>query len=144
MAIAHAMWTHGHSMQIEFPDRVSSVRRTGFSIRVESKSAQSNWFHFAIPTPVIVDANRLRAEAALVRFKSVGGDRLKAVHVYDGERKIASKEKLNLQPAQWHVEKVSIPKKPEILWGVGISVLVEFGIDGGATEFSAAGCDFLP
>ncbi len=66
MALAHAMWVHGHNMQIEHPDRLQSVWRAGMYIRVEGKPGLSNWFHFAIPTPVIVNGNRLRADSVMV------------------------------------------------------------------------------
>ena len=143
MAIAHAMWTHGHSMQIEYPERLNWVRRTGYSTRVQSSGAgQSNWFHFAIPTPVLVDGKYLRAMNVKIRFKSAGGGYVKAVHVYDGETKIASKDNLNLNPKQWHVEKVDVPNDPQVSWGLGISVMVDFGPDVREQEFSSAGCDF--
>lgn len=147
MAIAHAMWTHGHSMQIEFPDLIAWVKRSGFSIRVHSIGASTkkkpSWFHFAIPTPVIVNGNRLRVGSVLIRFR-VDGAAVKAVHVFDGEKKIAGKDNLDLKPTNWHVEKVSVPKNPDIKWGLGISIRVAFGMDGREIEFSSAGCDFLP
>ncbi len=144
MTVAHAMWTHGHSMQIEYPEKINWVQRKGFSIKVQAKGAgQFNWFHFAIPTPVIVEGNRLTVGSVLIRFRSAGGAFVKAVHVYDGETKIASKS-LNLNPTQWHVERVDVPSHPEVMWGLGISVQVDFGPDAREIEFSSAGCDFLP
>ena len=90
MALAHAVWIHGHSMQIEHPDRVDSVRRAGFYIRIDGKPGRDNWFHFAIPTPVIVNDYRLRAGSVLIRFRTGSVDAsVRAVHVYDGERPIA-------------------------------------------------------
>ena len=144
-ALAHAMWVHGHSMQIEYPNRLNWVQRTGFSTKVQSKGPmQPNWFHFAIPTPVIVNDKRLRVGSVLIRFRSAGQAYVKAIHVYDGEKKIASKENIKLSPPQWQVEKVSVPNNSQIFWGLGISILVDFGIDTPREiEFSAAGCDFL-
>jgi hypothetical protein len=125
-------------MQVEYPDRVM-VQRKGFSVRASSSLAGDNWFHFAIPTPVIVDDQRLKAGAAMVRFKSDGRATVRAIHVYDGERKIAGRDNLNLGPTQWHTEMLDIPGQPDVLWGIGISVYVAYP---GALEFSAAGCDF--
>ena len=95
MAIEKAMWAHGHSMVIEYPNKIASERKLGFYYRVVGKSGTTNWFHFAIPTPVIVDNNRLSIDSALLRFrsKSTSAD-VTAVHVYDGEVKI------DLEP-QW-------------------------------------------
>jgi hypothetical protein len=81
--------------------------------------------------------------SVLSRFRSAGGAFVKAVHVYDGETKIASKDNLNLGPIQWHVERVDVPNHPNVQWGLGISVSVDFGPDGREIEFSSAGCDFL-
>jgi hypothetical protein len=143
MALAHAMWIHGHSLQVEYPERLSKVERRGFSVRLTSPSAgQPNWLHFAIPTPVIVNDNRLRVGSVLVRFKC-GIASVKAVHVYDGETKIAAKDNLNLSPKQWHMERIQVPGTPQVHLGLGISVLVDFGPDDRWVEFSSAGCDFL-
>lgn len=143
MALAHAMWIHGHSLQVEYPQK-GTIERKGFSAKYTSMGgAQPNWIHFAIPTPVIVSGTRLRVGSVMLRFKCGGGGRVKAIHVYDGENKIVSKDNLNLGPAQWHFERVDVPGNPEINWGLGISILVDFGPDDRVVEFSAAGCDFL-
>jgi len=145
MALAHAMWTHGHSMQIEYPDRVDSVRRAGPFVQVLAHGGSENWFHFAIPTPVIVDDSRLKADSVLVRFKCGSGDvSVGAVHVYDGEGRIAEHNNLNLHPADWDVERFQVPGRPEIQWGVGISINVACGVESMSHEidFASAGCDF--
>ena len=147
MALAHAMWIHGNTMQIEHPEHVDSVWRAGFYIRVDGKPGRDNWFHFAIPTPVIVNDYRLRAGSVLIRFKTGSVDAsVRAVHVYDGERPIARHDGLNLAPRQWHTEQFDVPGNPEIRWGLGISIGVGFGVESLShrIEFSSAGCDFLP
>lgn len=84
--LAHAMWTHGTSMQIEY------VHRAGHGVYVESKSGQENWVHFAIPTPVIVTGNRLRVGSVLVDFMTGSADAFeKHVHVYDGDTKLRNR-----------------------------------------------------
>ena len=146
MTLAHAMWTHGHSLQVEYPQR-GTVERKGFSakyIREVVEGAGFNWLHFAIPTPVIVSDKRLKVGSVMIRFKSSHGQAyVNAIHVYDGEKKIAEKNKLKLYPKQWHVERFDLPTTPQVKWGVGISVLVSFGGDDRVIEFSAAGCDFI-
>ncbi|HEX8473518.1 MAG TPA: DUF6623 family protein [Pyrinomonadaceae bacterium] len=141
------MWSHGHSMQIEFPDRVESVWRAGFFIRVVPRPNTDNWFHFAIPTPVIVDDNRLSVGSVLLRYR-VGSAvaRVTAVHVYDGEVIIASHNGLNLSPTTWGNPRFEVSGHPEIKWGLGISIGVNAGGGAGSRnmEFASAGCDFLP
>jgi hypothetical protein len=143
MALAQAMWLHGHSLEVEYTQR-GQIERKGFSAEyTAANAAQANWLHFAIPTPVIVSDKRLKVGSVLVRFKSHGEAYVKAIHVYDGEKKISSKDKLNLSPKQWHVERVKISTPSEIKWGIGVSILVDFGPDVRVIEFSSAGCDFI-
>ncbi len=143
--IAHAMWIHGHSMQIEYPDRLASQWRAGFSITVEGKPSSTNWFHFAIPTPVIVNDVRLRADSVMLRFKTSSVDAwVRDVHVYDGEKLIAAHDKVNLSKDHLF-ERFLIPDRPEVQWGIGISIGVACGVEmmDHHMEFIAAGCDFM-
>jgi len=143
--IAHAMWIHGHSMQIEYPERVASQWRAGFSFTVEGKPNSTNWFHFAIPTPVIVNDVRLRADSVMLRFKTSSVDAwVRDVHVCDGERMIAAHDGVNLSKDHLF-ERFMIPDRPEVLWGIGISIGVSCGVEmmDHHMEFIAAGCDFM-
>lgn len=148
MALEKAMWAHGHSMIIEYPQRIKKEWRAGFYIRIVGLQNQTNWFHFAIPTPVIVNNNRLRVDSVLLRFrsKSTRAD-VTNVHVYDGEKKIASHDGLNLSPSSWGMQRFDIPGNHDVRWGIGISIGVRFSgsTDGQNTmEFASAGCDFNP
>jgi hypothetical protein len=150
MTLAHAMWIHGHSMQIEYPDKVAAIWRAGFYIRVDGKPGTKNWFHFAIPTPVIVDDNRLRADSVMLQCRTGSTDAvITAIHVYDGAAKIAEHNGVN-KSGNLGFQRFIIPAKgglkPEVRFGIGISIGVEFGNDPVAhtMEFEAAGCDFLP
>jgi hypothetical protein len=143
--IPFASWIHGHSMQIEYPDRIASERRTGFSINVEGKSGTSNWFHLAIPTPVIIDDVRMRAESVMLRFKTGSVDAfVRDVHVYDGDRLIAAHNNVNLSKDNLFVRFV-VPDTPEVQWGLGISLGVGFGVEpmNHHIEVFTAGCDFV-
>jgi hypothetical protein len=70
--------------------------------------------------------------------------------VYDGERKIAAHDGLMESPTEWQVMRFEVPGTPEIQWGVGISIAVQFTLDLEflddlrQIDFSAAGCEFLP
>jgi hypothetical protein len=145
VAISYASWIHGHSMQIEYPDRIASQRRAGFSINVEGKSGTSNWFHFAIPTPVIVNDVRLRADSVLLRFTTGSVDAfVDNVHVYDGEILIAAHNDLGLSLSN-ALARFAVPNKPIVRWGLGISLGVGFGVEAmnHHMDFIAAGCDFV-
>lgn len=146
--IAQAMWTHGHSIRVEFPDRVLGEWHAGFYTRIVGKQGTSNWFHFAVPTPVIMFNNRLNIDAAMIRFRSSSGYAIVTnIHVFDGENRIAAHDGLSLAPGNWEMYRFNVPGKPEIHWGIGISIGASFNsmdenLNG--LEFSAAGVDFLP
>lgn len=147
--LAQAMWVHGHSMQIEYPDRIDQQIRAGFYIKVKGKPFTGNWFHFAIPTPVIVNGERLRVGSVMVRFRTGPGTSVHAVHIYDGEHKIAAHDGLNLSSKQFSWPRFDVPTHPPIKWGLGISIGVKFGDDANLPpdkllmEISSAGCDFV-
>jgi hypothetical protein len=126
MAIIHAAWVHGHAMEVEFADRVARELRAGFYFRLAGLPGTENWVHFAIPTPVIVSDHRLKVGQVLLRYRASGGALVHAVHVYDGESKIADHNGLNNHPAQWVMEHHDVPGDPDVRWGVGISIGVRF------------------
>lgn len=146
MSGKQALWVHGHSAEIERPDRVTSMVRKGYYVRIQGSPSTTNWLHFAVPTPVISDDDRLRPTKAQFRYRATGGASVEKVHLYDGETRIVT----NDSPAGsvgadgWTL--VSTPLDPEeilsIRWGFGISVQIAFGASGGQLEFDSAGCDF--
>ncbi len=143
--ISYASWIHGHSMQIEYPDRVPYQRRTGMSFDLEGQPGTDNWFHFAIPTPVIINDVRLRAGSVLLVFKTYSLDAfVRDVHVYDGLYRIAAHDNVNLSMDQFSV-RLEVPDRPALGWGLGISLGVGFGVEAmdHHMEFIAAGCDFV-
>jgi hypothetical protein len=143
MPLAHAAWVHAAALEVEYPERVESQARMGFACHVRGRAGTDNWIHFAIPTPVIVQDRRLKAGSVMLRFKSSDGALVHAVHIYDGERRIAAHDGLSVQPSSWSAERYSVPGSPEVQWGLGISVGVRFPAAGGQLDFSSAGCDFL-
>lgn len=145
MALAEAMWTHGHSMQIEFPDNIAKVWKAGFYIEVEGKPGTQNWFHFAIPTTVIVNGKRLHVGSVMLLFETLSADAIvRDVHIFDGAARIASHNGVNLT-GDAGFQRFEAPGNPEVKWGVGISVGVTFGSGSGdrTMRFRSAGCDFL-
>jgi len=143
--IAYASWIHGRTMQIEYPDRIAREDRNGWCVYVEGKPGTDNWFHFAIPTPVIINDVRMQADAAMLCFKTGSVDAfVRDVHVYDGWARIAEYNNINLSGDQPFIRLV-LPGAPQMWQGLGISVGVGFGVEAMAhtMEFYAAGCDFV-
>ena len=145
LKLAQAMWIHGHSMEIEYPDNIARVWRAGFYIEVEGKPNTNNWFHFAIPTKVIVKDNRLRVGSVMLLSETLSTQALiRDVHIYDGDVKIAQHNGVNLSGNAGFV-RFNVPPHPFVRWGVGISIGVHFGGGSGSRvmRFKSAGCDFL-
>ena len=144
--IEHAMWTHGLDLHIEVDANVESLRRFGFFTRVVGKANTTNWYHFAIPTPVIVTGNRLAFARAMLRLVTGGSSAVvRDVHIYDGSSRIAAHQFVNLS-GTLPFAVFGVPHKPDVFWGAGISIGVTTGA-GTATQrrmdFISAGIDFL-
>ena len=143
MPIYHAMWIHGHSIRIENPNRMdSATKRVGDFIRLVGLANNHNWFHVAIPTPVMVEDSRLKIDRLMLRFRTSGAT-LTQVHIYDGDNPIIEHNGLSLNPNNWAFERFEVPGNPLVRWGIGMSFRVDFGSGRNRKiEVSSAGCDF--
>jgi hypothetical protein len=141
MAISQAMWTHGHGLQSENP--AFAVGRVGWGGQIKQLGSQG-WYHVAIPTPVIVTDIRLRLDSAVVQFSGGGQGVIHSVHVYDGKNRIAAQDDLNLRGVD-QVFRFSLPDRPPVQWGVGISMSISLGTDPGNAwlEIHSCGADFV-
>ncbi len=145
--IDHAMWIHGTDIRVEVDANVESLRRFGFFARVVGKPNTTNWYHFAIPTPVIVSGNRLAFARAMLRLITGGTSAVvRDVHIYDGSARISAHQFVNLS-GTLPFSVFGIPHKPDVFWGAGISIGVKTGAGTAAQrrmDFISAGIDFLP
>jgi hypothetical protein len=146
-SIAEASWVHGTAVTIELPDQLESVRRFGFFTRLIGKPNTTNWFHFALPTPVIVNNDRKVIGPCMLRFQTGGPNAVvRDVHIYDGEVRVAAHDGVNLSGSQ-PFRRFGVAHAPEVRWGVGISIGVRYGggTSGNRTiDLISAGCDFQP
>lgn len=140
--LVQASWMHGHKLKVEDGDRARATRM-GFHGRVRATAGGDNWVHFAIPTPVILDGRRSKLGSVLLRFRASGGARVHAVHIYDGEGRLAAHDNLEHAPAAWATERFELPNRPEVNWGLGISVGVRLPGPDSWIDFASAGADFL-
>ena len=144
---AFTSWVHGSSMQVEYPNRLTSVRHTGPFVRIEGASGQNTWLHFPIPTPAVVDGARMRVGAALVSFRTRANATVHEVIVYDGESRIAEHTDLNLKDN--HLDaRFDVPGSPEVNQGINVTVGVQFtenaaDVRSMQIEFVGAGVEFL-
>ena len=145
-AIEHAAWTHGVALAVELKENVESLRRFGFFTRVVGKPNTTNWYHFAIPTPVISKGNRLAFARAMLRLITGSSNTVvRDVHIYDGSSRIAAHQAVNLAGSQPFAV-FGVPHKPDVFWGAGISIGVSTGTGSEAErrmDVISAGIDFL-
>lgn len=144
--INHAMWVHGTDVHVELDANVESITRFGFFTRIVGKPNTTNWYHFAVPTPVIVNGNRLAFARAMLRFVTGGTNAVvRDVHIYDGSARIAVHQAVNLSGSQPFAV-FGLAHKPDVFWGAGISIGVTTGAGSVAErriDLISAGIDFL-
>ena len=145
-SIAQAPWVHGTDIKVEYPDHLDGIRRAGFYTYMYGKANSTNWLHFAVPAPVIVDGRRLRIARAMIRCRTSSNKAIiKHVHIYDGYSRIATHNDVNLTRNNWFA-KFGVAHKPYIYWGLGISLGVEFEsgtIGDRRMDFVSAGFDLI-
>ncbi|MDJ0782101.1 MAG: S8 family serine peptidase [Desulfosarcinaceae bacterium] len=142
--IAHAMWVHGSSVEAEYPENLPIQVRKGYYTIFEGKAGTRNWFHYAIPTPVIVGNSRLRLDSVMVKFLAHPDVWITNVHIYDGYQKIKAYNGLSLT-GNHLFERFDVLDR-YVGFGIGISVGVRFGSDTSKrhfVRFLSAGADFI-
>jgi hypothetical protein len=148
MSTKQAMWVHGTSVQAEREGYFISKSRYGWGVAFLSQGTE--WFHSAVPTPVIFGGAFSNLEKFFVLFKTGLGAHITNIHLYDGITKIKTFDNLNLagdytnslvnEISAWTITPVHIN------WGLGISICVNFGqaTPAGVPEitFTSVGADF--
>jgi hypothetical protein len=79
MSKKYAMWIHGHAVQ---------PQKEGYHLSKEFKSHCASfltygtqYFHFAVPTPVIVENTRAKLNKVIVLYSTTGSARIRYVQV---------------------------------------------------------------
>jgi hypothetical protein len=148
MAKLQAMWVHGSSVKMEREGYFVSKQRAGNGAIFRTHGKE--WFHFSIPTPVILNGQRSRLKKVFVFYKTEGTAKITAIHVYDAGKKIDTISNLGLsgdhsKSDDKHNSWV-VATSPEMKFGLGISVHVDFGpptnLGVPTIRFTTAGADF--
>jgi len=149
MSIKQAMWVHGTSVQAE--REYYFINRSRPAWGAVFKTTGAEWFHIAVPTPVIFGGHDSTLQKVFVLYKTEMTAKITAVHVFDGSTKIS--QFLNLNLAGDHSQALDtqntwlITPNVHVKFGLGLSVLVDFGkaTPNGvpAITFASAGGDFL-
>jgi len=111
-----------------------------------------------IPSPVIVDDKRTRLDRVFVLYKTPNHVEVRKIHVWDGQTFIQEfvvndghGDKTKAFPFLEGKNTFKIGGNPEVFFGIGISIHVEFGVEGVAPvpreaatiQFISAGADFF-
>lgn len=119
--IKHEIDVHGNA--VRFNDGVHVIYSPERAvIRMESYQ----YLYFPIPTPVIVDGQRLKAGKIWICFKTRGTSKIGHIRVFDPSAKKAlfEKSKLNLTATDDHEVSFDFPRVP-VNWGLNVTLGVE-------------------
>lgn len=130
---------HGINTQVEYPDRLHSIRRQTNKGTVIRQNAEGNWFHLAIPTPTQLRSDRVEGLRAFFRGKINGQATVTKVHVRHGLDRVYSSGDISLTGRDLS-ENYSLSEM-RCTRPLAISVYVDFE-DGGRIEFHDAGAKF--
>jgi matrixin/uncharacterized protein DUF6623 len=149
--IAQASWIHGSSVQVWQPQLLEQITRTPFRTSIVGQRDAFNWFHFAIPTPEIVNDDRKVVGAVIMRCGTRGtqtvgtGLHLERSHLDSGPQPQTPGD-TSLE--QLHTVKLGVPHCPPVEFGLNVSVRVRFGLSELTSQrtliFCSAGCHFRP
>jgi hypothetical protein len=142
--VSHAMWVHGSSVEAESPNLLLIETKKGFYTIFEGKAGTRNWFHYAIPTPVIVSNSRLKLDSVMIKFLAHPDVWVTNVHIYDGYRRIKTYDGLRLT-GNHLFERFDVLDR-YVAYGIGVSVGVRFGLNKSKRHFIrflSAGADFI-
>jgi hypothetical protein len=116
--------------------------REGFGVTFYLQSDRANWFHIPLPTPVIVEDRRASLSRVMVLFDLPEGAAINSVHVWDGPNRILQSDGLVITGHHAHgldADNCFDVNRGDILWGVGISLLISCARDSNVFIASAGG-----
>jgi hypothetical protein len=144
------MWTHGVDVQIEYPDRIVSIgsdaradaRRSGWGTLVFQRGDTTNWFHFGIATPAILENQKVFLDAIRLRAEINEYAQIDVVHIRHDNRKIATHE-VSLTDCSADETFYQVPKQL-LQHGIALCVHIRFlpGENRGMVIFQGAGAQF--
>jgi hypothetical protein len=175
--LKYAAWIHGVAAQVERPNllighRISvctideddawlGILRQGDGTKFYGEKNTTNWFHFPLNAPVILNGERLKLSKIFVFFRCTVasqhedperwyGTKIHSVHVWDGAERIKTFDNLELsglhKTIKENVTQFILEPAIPVYYGINISVGVTFFghyITYNKIKFYAAGGDFI-
>ncbi|KAK4076848.1 hypothetical protein Purlil1_12556 [Purpureocillium lilacinum] len=127
----HEIEVHGNAVQVG-----SDVKVTHRSDRavIEANTPYIHNLYFPIPTPVIVDGQRLNAGKVYISFKTYGASQILDTQVYDGRNSIFQGNLVNLASAvdtgvsydfYRFKDGEKVPDKVPVNWGLNVVLQID-------------------
>jgi hypothetical protein len=99
MAGFTASWVHGTAVVAEQPRAEDGAlfhfNHYGWGTQINLRPGFGRWFHIPLPTPVMLDGQRMKLIRAFIQFSQIAGyprsGSIQDVHLYDGREKVAAK-----------------------------------------------------
>jgi hypothetical protein len=88
-------WVHGHTGETQSAHGFQ-VERLGQYLRLKAEQPSEAWVHYGPPT-MLAGARITILLSVMIRFRTFGSAVLDRVHVWDGGRRIAEHDSLNVQ-----------------------------------------------
>ncbi len=142
MSDAYALGTHGSSIQVEFPEHLTKMRRTGWGTLIEQNGGSDNWFHFAIPTPTIMnDSNRFIFTKAYFSADLNENVRIEKIHLRSGDE--LRIEKIVRHSDRKLIDETIVPGTRSSVLPISLSIYARFltGTPKGQIIFRHAGAE---
>jgi hypothetical protein len=151
VSLKSAIWIHGNIVEVQFPERVNQRKFDWGTLYTSRGSPAENWFHFPIPTPVIVDDQRPPLSKVFV-FYNARSAAITEVGIRDGSKDVKKFIDLNLSgDHSSNVDSANswvIDPPTTIFFGLGISLKANIASPHPDTPqnsgiiFTTAGADF--
>lgn len=152
--LKQASWTHGNSLTVETSQNLASIIHIGWGTELRFVPGKSSWCHILIPTPVIVDDQRLKVQKLFLFFNvNEGQGSIRNIHIYDGPNRIQTFDGLSLKGNHSggvdSANTISLQNQHSVLFGISISFLFQAAIGIDSTipppllTITTAGADFL-
>ena len=87
--VKYASWIHGNTLSVETPENLASIIHTAYATILRFLPGKSSWCHIAIPSPVIIDDQRLGVKNLFLLYNVKEGEgSITTVAIYDGPTRL--------------------------------------------------------
>ncbi|MEV0612096.1 DUF6623 family protein [Nonomuraea sp. NPDC050404] len=137
-----AMWTHGNAVIPETPHLLHECTRFGFGTQTKLHRGTKQWFHVAMPTPVILQGVRPRLKRVFILGRSDVSSCITRVHIFDNNNRVEDRgvlicgDKLQIKPDN------TIELNHPIFLGLGISMFIDSSTFEASFFFAGFGADW--